>query len=277
MAHNKRPVGRIVRHFAVIFTLIMAAATHGRAQTPASPPQTPAPTALDYRHRLVGVFSADTGEPLEGVEIVDLFAHNTVRTSKTGTTTLSFLPEGGSMIRLQKIGYQPVTLVVAVSPSDTVALTIVLNSAAQTLPKMTTTDSAPRYISPGLRDFEERRAKGFGYFLSEVELRKAENQKLTNLIRQFPNINIVCPRTGFRRGECYATSMRQPQKYAVLGGECPLDVYLDGAPSTDNDLEKMRVNEYAGIEYYAGGSTIPPQYNMTGSSCGVLLFWTRER
>jgi len=49
------------------------------------------------------------------------------------------------------------------------------------------------------------------------------------------------------------------------------------ARNVDNDLEKMRVNEYAGIEYYPGGSTIPTQYNRTGSSCGVLLFWTRER
>jgi hypothetical protein len=273
MAHTQRPSGRVARDLAVIFVLIAATTTRGRAQTPASPPQPP----LDYRHRLVGVFSADTGEPLEGAEVIDLFAHNAVRTSRTGTTTLSFLPEGGSMIRVQKIGYQPLTLVVAVSPSDTIPLTVVLNAAAQTLPKMTTTDSAPRYISPGLRDFEERRTKGFGYFLTEAELRRAENRKMTNLIRQFPNVNIVCPRRGVRIGECYATSMRQPQKYAVLGGECPLDVYLDGARSTDNDLEKMQVNEYAGVEYYAGGSTIPTQYNMTGSSCGVLLFWTRER
>ena len=111
----------------------------------------------------------------------------------------------------------------------------------------------------------------------ETELRKADNQKMTNLIRRLPNINIICPRSGTRRGECYATSLRQPQKYAVLGGECPLDVYIDGAASTDNDLEKMRINEYAGVEYYPGGSTIPMQYNRTGSSCGVLLFWTRER
>jgi hypothetical protein len=248
-----------------------------QAQTPAAKQSMPASPTLDYRHRLVGVFSGETGEAIEGAEVVNLLEHTSVRTSKTGTTTLSFLPEGGSMIRIQKVGFQPVTMVVAVSPADTVALTIVLNAVAQTLPKMTTTDSAPRYISPGLRDFEERRAKGFGYFVAEAELRKSDIAKMTNVIRRLPNINIICPRTGVRRGECYATSLRQPQKYAVLGGECPLDIYIDGAASTDNDLEKMRVNEYAGIEYYPGGSTIPTQYNRTGSSCGVLLFWTRER
>jgi Carboxypeptidase regulatory-like domain len=273
----RRLSSRIARDLAVIFTVAASIATPARSQTPPAQAPTSSSTVLDYRHRLVGVFSADTGEPIEGAEVVDLFAHNTVRTTKTGTVTLSFLPEGGSMIRVQKLGYQPVTMVVAVSPSDTVPLTIVLTSAAQTLPKMTTTDSAPRYLSPGLRDFEERRAKGFGYFIPEADLRKADNSKMTNVIRRLPNIHIICPRTGTRRGECYPTSMRQPQKYAVLGGECPLDIYVDGAASTDNDLEKMRVNDYAGIEYYAGGGTIPVQYNRTGSSCGVLLFWTRER
>jgi hypothetical protein len=32
-----------------------------------------------------------------------------------------------------------------------------------------------------------------------------------------------------------------------------------------------------GVEYYAGGATMPPQYNGTDSGCGVLLLWTRER
>jgi len=277
MARSSQLSGRLAGGLAAIFVATTPIAASVRGQTPTAQPAAPTPTVFDYRHRLVGVFSAETGEPIEGAEVVDVFARTSVRTTKTGTTTLSFLPEGGSMIRVQKIGYQPVTMVVAVSPSDTVPLTVVLSGAAQTLPKMTTTDSAPRYIAPGLRAFEERRAKGFGYFIAEAELRKADIAKMTNIVRRLPNIHIICPRSGTRRGECYATSMRQPQKYAVLGGECPLDIYIDGAASTDNDLEKMRVNEYAGIEYYPGGSTIPMQYNRTGSSCGVLLFWTRER
>ena len=33
----------------------------------------------------------------------------------------------------------------------------------------------------------------------------------------------------------------------------------------------------AAVEFYAGGATIPVQHNKTGSNCGVLLLWTRER
>jgi hypothetical protein len=38
----------------------------------------------------------------------------------------------------------------------------------------------------------------------------------------------------------------------------------------------LSVREFAGIEAYSG-TTVPAAYNMTGSACGVLLFWTRER
>lgn len=53
--------------------------------------------------------------------------------------------------------------------------------------------------------------------------------------------------------------------------------WLDGSPYLDNDLERLNINQLGGIEYYAGAASVPPQYNRTGSTCGVIIFWTRER
>jgi len=39
----------------------------------------------------------------------------------------------------------------------------------------------------------------------------------------------------------------------------------------------MNVNDYAGVELYAGRATLPVQYNVPDSGGGVLLLWTRER
>jgi len=100
---------------------------------------------------------------------------------------------------------------------------------------------------------------------------------MTNLIRTLSGLTIICSKTGFRRGDCYPVSMRHPNKYAIQGGECPVDVYMDGALVSDNGLEKMRVKEFGAVEYHSGGPTIPVQYNRTGSSCGVLPVWARER
>ncbi|MGH7619546.1 MAG: carboxypeptidase regulatory-like domain-containing protein [Gemmatimonadaceae bacterium] len=231
-----------------------------------------------YRDRLLGVYSADTGEPIEAAEVQDISSRESILTSKTGTATLRFLPEGGTLLRIRHVGYEPVMIAVEISPGQTVPLTVLMHAAAQTLPTVVTKDSAPTHIAPGLREFEERRKTGIGHFISEAELRKNENRKMTDLIRQLPAIGVVCPTSGVRRGECWAISRRLTSRNAFVGsGGCDVDLYLDGVLMTDNDLEQVRASTLAGVEYYAGGATIPPEYNRTGASCGVLLFWSRDR
>jgi hypothetical protein len=245
----------------------------GQDSTPARPPA--AQAAPRYRHRILGVFDTGTGEPIEGARVLDVQNRVTALTTRTGTVSLIFLPEGLNLVRIEKMGYQPQAFPVQISESDTVPLTILLTPTVNTLPTVVTKDSAPHYLSPGLKGFEERRAGGLGHFMPEVEMRKHDNQTMTSVVRTFPGLFISCRTRVPRR--CVAVSTRQGSKSALSGGTCPLDVYIDGVPSFENDLEVLNVNQFAGIEYYAGGTTIPPQYNKTGSSCGVLLFWTRER
>ena len=59
----------------------------------------------------------------EGTKFRDAFSKTFALTTKTGTVTLVFLPEGGTLVQLRKVGYQPNTLFVAISPSDTLPIT----------------------------------------------------------------------------------------------------------------------------------------------------------
>ena len=260
--------GRLTRF---LIGMAMVTATQARAQD--APARLPA-----YRSRILGVFDANTGEPIEGAQVTDVLSKMSSLTTKTGTVSLIFLPDSGSIVRVQKVGYQPTTLVVKISPEDTVPLTTLLNAVVTTLPTVVTKDTGSRHLSPGLRGMEDRRRAGGGYFITEAELRKNDSKRMTNMIRTLPNVNIVCPQPERQRsGECWAVSGRVPSKNALRGGSCPLDVYINGVISPDNDLEKLAVNEFAGVELYLGGASIPIQYNKTGSSCGVLLLWLRDR
>jgi len=109
--------------------------------------------------------------------VVDALNHVSALATKTGTVTLVFLPDGGSLVQVKKIGYQPVTLLVETSPSDTIPVTVTLSVAVWTLPIVVTKDSVPQHISPGPRGFEERRLMGFGHFLTDVDLRKHDCEK----------------------------------------------------------------------------------------------------
>jgi hypothetical protein len=249
-------------HLALI-VLAMCAPAFADAQ--AAPPA--------YRARILGVYTTD-GDPIEGAEVSDQLSKTSALTTKTGTITLSFLPEGATLLRIRKVGFTAATMLVNIDPADTLPVTVMLKASVRELPTVVTRDSAPRYLSPGLREFENRRARGNGIFVTEAELRKNDTKMMTTIARNISGLKVVCARNG---GTCIAASARQGSKFALRGGMCPADVYMDGVPSTDNNLERMRVQEFAAVEYYAGGARTPVEYNKTGSSCGVLLLWTRER
>jgi Carboxypeptidase regulatory-like domain len=104
--------------------------------------------------RLLGAFDAETGAPIEGASVVDILNGATALTTTTGTVTLTFLPRGTSLVRIQKIGYKPTTLPVTISAADTVPITVLLTRLVQSLPAVIITDSAPHYLTAALRGFE---------------------------------------------------------------------------------------------------------------------------
>jgi outer membrane receptor protein involved in Fe transport len=66
-------------------------------------------------------------------------------------------------------------------------------------------------------------------------------------------------------------------------GGCLPQVYVDGnrmfvrSPEDQADaLETVPAENIEAIEAYQGAASIPPEYNATGSVCGVLLIWTRS-
>lgn len=82
-----------------------------------------------YRFRLLGVFDAESGAPLEGVEVMDVRTGARMNTSDTGTAHLAFLPDGGGTVRLSRPGYQPIELPVKISPTDTIPITLIMSRA----------------------------------------------------------------------------------------------------------------------------------------------------
>ncbi|MGH7619504.1 MAG: carboxypeptidase-like regulatory domain-containing protein [Gemmatimonadaceae bacterium] len=231
--------------------------------------QAPA-TSANYRARILGVFDSQSGEPIEGAGVTDLFAKLTAATTKTGTVSLAFLPEGASMLRIQKIGFKPVTQVVEISPVDTIAITVLMEATAQILPTVVSKDSANVFVSPRMRDFEDRRKTGMGRFITEAELRKNDNRSLTNVVRQSGAAVSCTRRTPI---QCFAVNPRSG------GSGCSLDVYYDGVLVNDDnrDLETIPTSQIGAVEIYASTATVPAMYNKTGKGCGVMLLWSRMR
>jgi hypothetical protein len=249
--------------------MLLAAAFAAPVAAQDAPPSAGAPKQLTYRGRLLGVFDDRTGDPIEAADVIDVMSGVSAKTTSTGTVALAYLPDGGGLVRIRKVGFEPQTLMVAISPADTAPLTILLKHVVE-LAAVVTIDSAPRYMSPGLRGFEDRRREAAaGYFMSEAQIRKDEARTLGNaLLAHFPGLTIKQGRQG--------QMSLAPSPRCGKGG-AP-SVFLDGVPlsPTPVNLNEYDLANLAGIEYYPMTGTAPPQFNGTSTSCGALLLWSRQ-
>jgi hypothetical protein len=229
-----------------------------------------------YRSRILGLFDVSSGEPIADAQVLDIATGWSAKTTATGTVALVFLAEGGSIVRIRKVGYAPLTVAVAISPKDTTPLTLAMTKVTE-LPAVVTRDTARHFISPALNGFDERaRTHVAGYFVTDSTLRKEENRTVGNVLRShFPGVLL---RDGPGGATFLAGTMR------CSGGGAP-EVYLDGVSvnlALDKhqklfDLNSISVTNLAGIEFYPSTDELPIQFPHTTAGCGALLLWTRER
>ncbi|HEY5220359.1 MAG TPA: hypothetical protein VIJ16_11155 [Gemmatimonadaceae bacterium] len=273
----------------VALSLALHASVLHSQQPPASPPPHPRDSSAlalpKYRYRLLGVYDENTGEPIPGVDVVDLLNGNKMVTSPSGAVSLIFLPDGGSLIRLRKLGYDLQTMTVAISPADTEPITVVMAPTVM-LPTVVVKDSSQQYISPALRGFEQRKAAGLGHFIDEAEMRKDDNWTMANVLTShFAGVQQSLSPTG----QVYLVSTRKMCSGPALMSKCQApvcypNVYVDGArflaPASANpnrvDFSTINPSDFAAAEFYSGAD-VPAEYSGTNADCGVLLLWTRER
>lgn len=260
-----------------------------------------------YRSRVLGVYDDATGAPVDSVRVTDVLNGNSSLTTATGTVALYFLPDGGSLVRVQKIGYVVQTFTIAISAADTAPITITMRRVTELGPMVTKARETPQYIAPGLRGFEERRLSPAhtGYFVSDSVLRANEGHLLADvLVSRMPGIQ-------FGSGEASAKFLlRSPR--CTNGG--PPAVYVDGVATTPDlrpdapgygnyfsppktifgqpmpgaggsknidavaiDLTRFDVSSVQGVEWYPDSEMLPIEFSHSGNRCGALLIWTRER
>ena len=265
---------------ALALLAILAPRSDGQG-TPAHPPAgasgpTTAASVPRYRFRLLGVYDRESGEPLQDVAVTDVLNGTSANTTATGTVSLQFLPDGGSLVRIRKLGYEAQTMFVAISPADTAPITLILQKATQ-LPTVVVNATAPTYHSPRLQEAEKRILTGVGYSINEAEMRKNDNSTLANTIRsRLPRLMSV---TG-PHGETYFVSTRKVcrQGFGCRTPNCYVSVFIDGVQSTIlPDFDRLSTQDYAIAEYFPGGAEVPPEYGGMQSPCGALLLWTREQ
>jgi hypothetical protein len=255
-----------------------------------------------YRLRVLGAFDDETGAPLQGVTVLALANGMSAATTQTGTVSLVYAPEGLNLLRLQKLGYAPLTLTVSISATDTAPVTVTMQKVAELGAVVTQAPETP-YISPNLNGFEERMHSHMGgSFLGDSVLRANESEQLTGVMRSrvsgaaFFSLNLAgdqvflySTRSGGAQAQCAILLGCPVQRIITIPpypNLCYAAVWLDNTlvydPRTMYNVPPPDINSYlvsnlAGIEFYPGSATVPAEFTGGSTACGVLVLWTREK
>ena len=77
--------------------------------------------------RLLGIFDAESGAPIDRVIVSDSITGKSGRTTETGTIRLDFLSQAGGVLTLEKAGYVTAIERLSAAPDDTLPLTVLMS------------------------------------------------------------------------------------------------------------------------------------------------------
>lgn len=212
------------------------------------------------------------GWPIEGADIVVLTL--TTRSNALGDFHLLNIPAGTHDVRVRRVGFEPVTLQTTFSAGETLLQRFILRRVVALDSVVITGRKSP------IPEFEERRARGGGHFITREELEKSPGRKMSDVLRGVPGLRVGT--NSNNRSEAFAFNSRGAITMLASNPKCYVPVYIDDVAVYSGDLQSpynlnlLSAHEIEGVEYYQGGASIPAKYNRTGSACSVLLIWTRR-
>ncbi len=126
--------------------------------------------------------------------------------------------------------------------------------------------------------FYRRQRVGIGTFLTRDEIMRDRPDRLSDVLREVPGLSVAEPAPG-------------PTAWVLSGrggGRCQPALVLDGTPTLvggrdpgrGRDIpmdEAVSPAEIDGMEIYLGPGAVPGTLNLTDTSCGVIVVWTRRK
>ncbi len=220
---------------------------------------TPQPT----RRQLVGVVRDAAGASMEGV-VVSIPGSST-RSDVRGSFELFTAAIDTVTISLRRVGFEPVDALLNARNRTWDTVVVQLEPLAQRLGSIKVTENQTR-TALGLRDFNERRKRGLGTYITREDIVERGASRLSDLLRTKRGVNVV---RGKVRFVAYTGSR---------GTMCQPDIWLDGARSIAMEVDELLPSTVEAMELYPYFSTIPIEFQRVGANttpCGTIVIWSR--
>jgi hypothetical protein len=211
---------------------------------------------------LIGTARGERGGVLPGSYASLESAGDTVPADDQGRFVLRGLPSGTQMLLVRRVGYFAARQVVDLRNRDT-AWADVAMAEATVLDTIRVTASP--VLLPVLREIDERRMAGFGYFLAGREVQRRTSMR--SVFEGFPSLDV--------QGGAHNFTLVMRNVGSVLGGtQCRPDVYIDRFPADVEQLASMLPSELLAVEIYPRLGPGLLHY-LRFDTCAVVLVWTK--
>jgi len=237
---------------------------------------------------VVGRVTDHAQVPVRDAEVDIARIGSQTRTDSAGRFSFRGVPAGRQRVVVRRLGYAPASIDVQVPDGDSVTIHVVLTQSVQVLPSVPVEGAAPSLVPQRLRDFERRRTSGVGHFLTAGDLLPERSKPLGDVLVRLPGTYVVRSSnaaclTTTRGAQSFQNSPSGWCGNRSIGGQhCPVAVFVDGFPAYGGhseeifNLNTLRADEVAGVEFYSGSATMPREFSAPRGTCGVLVIWTKK-
>src|SRR4029079_9051343 len=209
---------------------------------------------------LAGLVRDSAGHGIPGAEVRARGNVVVAITNDSGRFHVAQMPIGARGVFVRRLGFAPQRAPIETSATGTIdSVDVVLLPVVQSLPGVIAQDPHDSLSRKVLAEFWERRARGFGKFVTRDEIEKKGASRFVDVVRSVPSVTIMSARgrSDIRfRGAAFGSR------------DCPPQYWLDGIPLERGGADEFTPENVEAIELYPSAATTPPQFNTRSATCG---------
>lgn len=222
------------------------------------------PNANIAGRELVGLVRDSAGTAIEGAMVQ--ISGATARTNDRGAFRLWTADIDTLTISIRRLGFSAVSALIATRGQKWDTVLVEMERLPQRLATADIKAAATRQRL-GLRDLEERRAKGLGQFVTRAEITARNTIRTSDVLREKRGVYFAKVRTGW--------GLRFAQ-YASRDPNCIPSLWIDGQLAPGMEIDELTANDIEAIELYENWNSTPAQFiKGTTLPCGTIAVWTR--
>jgi len=225
-------------------------------------------TEAQTSRALVGLVRDSLGHAVAGAEVSARENVVVAFSDDSGRFHVASMPAGARGVFVRRLGFAPTRAPITRGDGETDSVRVTLHAIAQPLPEITVQEQHDSLSRKVLAAFWERRARGFGKFVTRAEIEQRGSSQFVDVVRTVPSVTIQSSRgrPDIRfRGAGYGAMFR----------DCPPQYWLDGIPLERGVADEFTPENVEAIELYASPATTPPQFNTRNATCGTVVVWSR--